>query len=86
MRLSPFSAMIMAGLLGLPVMHGAVAAPVTSSALQIAPGAANGSVAKIYYYRGRYYPYRYHGAYYPYAYGGHYYNHRYYRYGHWHYY
>jgi hypothetical protein len=85
MRLSLLSAMI-AGLLSVPALHEATAAPVTTAAPLITAAIPGSSFERIYYYRGRYYPYYYRGGYYPYAYRGHYFHHRYYRYGHWHYY
>jgi hypothetical protein len=83
---SRLSVMVVAGLLIVPVAHEAAAAPVTAATPRITPAVVDGSITKIYYYHGRYYPYYYRGAYYPYRYGGHYYQHRYYRYGHWRYY
>jgi hypothetical protein len=43
------------------------------------------SIVPVYYWHGRYYPYRWRGGYYPYRWHGGYYRHRYYRYGHWRY-
>jgi hypothetical protein len=62
-----------------------------TQALPIAPLPAEATtdavnVIPVYYYRGRYYPYRWHGRYYPYRWGGGYYRHRYYRYGRYRYY
>jgi hypothetical protein len=58
-----------------------IAASEITQALPIAPLPAEvtteaGNIIPVYYYRGRYYPYRWHG---------HYYRHRYYRYGRYHY-
>lgn len=68
----------LAGCLSLSVMHGAVALPKSPNLPAHAVVSSVSSLPhEIYYYRGRYYPYRYRGAYY---------GHRYYRYGRWHYY
>ena len=63
----------------------------TTEALPIAPLPSEVTtdvaiITPVYYYRGRYYPYRWHGGYYPYRWHGGYYRHRYYRYGGWRYY
>jgi hypothetical protein len=68
-----------------------MAGSVGTHALPIAPLPAEVStnatdVVPVYYYRGRYYPYRWRGAYYPYRWHGAYYRHRFYRYGRWRYY
>jgi len=86
MRLSLPPVIIMAGLLIAPVSHEAAATPVATVAAGITPAVAGGSIAKIYYYQGHYYPYHYHGGYYSYRYGGQYYRHRYYRHSRWYYY
>jgi hypothetical protein len=79
-------AMVVAGLLSVAAPHEAAAAPVTTIATRIPPALVDGSIQKVYYYRGRYYPYYYRGSYYPYRYQGQYFRYRYYRYGRWHYY
>jgi hypothetical protein len=77
MRLNLLSPIVLAGLLSVPVLHEAGAAPVTTAAPRTATVLSGNTFEKIYYY---------HGHHYPYAYRGHYYNHRYYRHNHWHYY
>jgi hypothetical protein len=67
-----------------------VLAPGTTNALPIAPLPAGvttdaSDIVPVYYWRGRYYPYRWHGGYYRYRWHGGYYRHRYYRYRHWRY-
>jgi hypothetical protein len=69
--------MVTAGLLSVPAPHEAAAAPVTIAAPQILATLASGSIERIYYYRGGYYPYSYRGMYF---------RHRYCRYGRYHYY
>jgi hypothetical protein len=86
MRLSLLSVMVVGGLLSVPVLHEAAAAPVTPATLQITPAMASGPIEKIYYYRGHSYPYYYHGGYYSYRYQGQYFRYRNYRNGRWHYY
>ncbi len=86
MRLSLLSVMITGSLLSFPVSHQATAAPVTSAVSRMTPAVTDGSVERVYYYQGHYYPYYYRGGYYPYRYHGAYYQHRYYRNGYWHYY
>jgi hypothetical protein len=86
MRLRLLSVTVVVGLLIAPQPHEAAAAPVMPAAGRIIPAMAGGSITKIYYYHGHYYPYYYHGGYYPYRYGGQYYRNRYYRSGRWHYY
>ncbi len=74
---------------GVPIAHQpheAAGAPMTTAAARNTPTTVGGSIERIYYYHGRYYPYYYRGGYYPYRYGGQYYRHRYYRSGRWHYY
>jgi len=77
MRSSLFSSIVIAGLLSAAAGHGAVAVPASTPPFQVLPAPQRGSIEPVYYYRGRYYPYRYHG---------HYYRHRSHRNGHWHYY
>lgn len=86
MRLILLPVLGMAALLSISVPRETAAAPVITAAPLMTPGMDRSSIDEIYYYRGRYYPYRYGGRYYPYRYNGMYYNHRYYRYGRWHYY
>jgi hypothetical protein len=86
MRLNLLPILVAAGVLIAREPFEAVAAPVTTAAARITPTVVGGSIEKIYYYHGRYYPYYYRGNYYPYRYGGQYYRHRYYRSGRWHYY
>ncbi len=86
MRQKLLPVLVAAGMLIAPEPHEAVAAPVTTAAARITPAAVGGSIEKIYYYHGHYYPYYYRGGYYPYRYGGQYYRHRYYRSSRWHYY
>jgi hypothetical protein len=52
MRLRLLSVMVVGGLLSVPVLHEAAAAPVTTAAPQINPAIAGGSIEKIYYHRG----------------------------------
>jgi hypothetical protein len=80
------SILVVAGLLSVVASREAAAAPVTTAVSQALPAFNSGLLSEVYYYHGRYYPYRYGGHYYPYRYGGHYYNHRAYRNGHWRYY
>lgn len=61
-------------------------AAASASPLPPRPTATPSAIENVYYYHGRYYPYRYHGHYYPYRYNGHYYNHRRLVNGHWRYY
>jgi hypothetical protein len=86
MRLNLLPILVAAGVLIAPEPYEAVAAPVTAAAARITPTVVGGSIEKIYYYHGHYYPYYYRGGYYPYRYGGQYYRHRYYRSNRWHYY
>ncbi len=76
MRLNLLLILVVAGVLIAPRPYEAVAAPVTTTAALIIPTVVSGSIEKVYYYHGRYYPYYYRGGYYPYRYGGHYYRHR----------
>ena len=75
-HLGLLAVMVIAGLLSVPAPHEAAAAPVTTAAPQIPATLATGSIERIYYYRGGYYPYSYRGMYF---------RHRYYRYGRYHY-
>jgi hypothetical protein len=77
MRRVLFCAMSLAAIVGASAIHEAKAAPVVAAVAPGPHGTAAGQIQPVYYYRGRYYPYRY---------GGGYYHHRYYRRGHWHYY
>ena len=88
MRSRLFSSIVIAGLLSAAAGQGAVAFPVPASTppFQVLPAPQRSSIEPVYYYRGRYYPYRYHGHYYRYRYNGRYYLHRSHRNGHWHYY
>jgi hypothetical protein len=71
------SAMILAGLLSIAAARQVYAAPVQFRAAPEATAQGSGPIQDIYYYRGRYYPYRYRGQYF---------RHRYYKHGRWHYY
>ena len=62
-------------LLTISFIQGAVAAPIVPLATPIA--LQESSLEQVYYYHGRYYPYRYNNRYYA---------HRVYRHGRWHYY
>jgi len=77
MRSGLFSSIVIAGLLSAAAGQGAVAVPTSTPPFRVLPAPQRSSIDPIYYYRGRYYPYRYHG---------HYYHHRTHRNGHWHYY
>jgi hypothetical protein len=77
MRLSLLPLVAVTSVLGVYAPHHAAAAPVTAAISLVSPVPAGGLTEDVYYYRGRYYPYRY---------GGHYYSHRYYRGGRWRYY
>jgi hypothetical protein len=67
----------LAGLASAFVLHGAVAAPFSLVKSPMTVSLSGRSFEEIYYYHGRYYPYRYNSRYYA---------HRVYRNGHWHYY
>jgi len=86
MRLILLPVLGIATLLSISIPRETAAAPVTTAVSTIVSDMRGNSIDKVYYYGGRYYPYRYGGRYYPYRYHGMYYNHRYYRYGRWHYY
>jgi hypothetical protein len=64
-------------LLSAMIPHQALAAPAPQPLVKVVASPTDGAVEKVYYYRGRYYPYRYRGRYYA---------RRYYRGGHWRYY
>ena len=64
------------GLLQAALIPVSVAAPIVPSEAPIA-FSHNSLIEQVYYYHGRYYPYRYHGGYYA---------HRAYRHGYWRYY
>jgi hypothetical protein len=75
MRKGLLTSMGLTGLLATSFVQGAAAAPIVPP---VTPTALDGSsFEQVYYYRGRYYPYRYNNRYYA---------HRVYRHGHWHYY
>lgn len=71
------SILVVAGLLSAAAPREAAAAPVTTAVSPALPAFGSGLLSEVYYYHGRYYPYRYRG---------HYYHHRVYRHGHWRYY
>jgi hypothetical protein len=77
MRSSLFSSIVIAGLLSTAAGQGAVAFPASTPPFRVLPAPQRSSIEPVYYYHGRYYPYRYQG---------HYYHHRSHRNGHWHYY
>lgn len=70
-------AMSLAALLGATAIHSAKASPVVAVTPSSLHGPAGELTEPVYYYKGRYYPYRN---------GGHYYHHRSYRHGRWSYY
>jgi hypothetical protein len=74
MRKGLASSMVLAGLLGASIVQRTDAAPIAAPVVS-----TNDSrpIEHVYYYHGRYYPYRWHGG--DYA-------HRAYHHGHWHYY
>jgi hypothetical protein len=57
MRLNLLPILVAAGVLIAPEPYEAVAAPVTAAAARITPTVVGGSIEKIYYYHGHYYPY-----------------------------
>jgi len=67
----------LAGLVAASVAQGAVAAPIARAEAPSIVSPNGRSFEEIYYYHGRYYPYRYNNSYYA---------HRVYRHGHWRYY
>ena len=75
MRKELLTSMGLAGLMGVSVVQGADAAPMAPAVLPMA-APSGGSLERVYYYHGRYYPYRYNNRY----------AHRVYRHGRWHYY
>ena len=68
------TSMGLAGLVTASVAQGSVAAPIAPAVPMVA--LRGGSLEQVYYYHGRYYPYRYNNRYYV---------HRVYRHGRWHY-
>ena len=64
-------------LLSAMTAHQALATPAPQPLLKVVASPTDSAVQEVYYYRGRYYPYRYRGGYYA---------HRYYKGGRWRYY
>lgn len=87
MRISLVSLTVLAGV-AVASAPAALAAPVGAGMMRAGGHGHDPSVTEVYYYQGRYYPYRYRGQYYPYRYHGQYYryywNHRYYNHRDWH--
>jgi hypothetical protein len=75
MRKGLLTSMGLVGLFTASLVQGTVAAPIVPSAT--ATTLQGPLLEQVYYYHGRYYPYRYNNRYYA---------HRVYRHGHWHYY
>ena len=51
--------------LALAALSAPAAAPAATAVPVAIPAGHNPAVTDVYYYHGRYYPYRYHGRYYP---------------------